>query len=267
MALGTLALACGGSAFTTNGDGGSSGTPTDGGSDTAESGTGGVLGRAGRGGGGKNSSGDSTVGGEVSAGGVVSVGGDVGIGGDLVTGGSLPVAGATSTAGTTSTGGTGPQPFDEICPKVQPTPGGACADGLSCSYGTDVRTACRPLADCSDGVWSITQQGCEPLDTCDGVQTNTECDPNSKPCMLAGDQGIYCVCTDCSGAGGPCNNDTRWACAAGSGGALCPTLPPNLGATCTVERQCAYGSCSTDNGVNAACDGSTWAWHGVACPG
>ncbi len=261
IALGTVAFACGGSAFTSDAPGGA-----DGGADT---GSAGVLGRAGRGSGGSllgnggkpgNGGTGSGISGGVSVGGLVSVGGQLGIAGDLVTGGSPPVAGMTSTAGT---GGTGPGP-DKTCPRTQPEQGDACADGLVCSYGADVRTACRPLAKCDDGAWQIEKPMCEALHGCPALQVGKACNQDA-PCLLNEAEGIYCVCTGC-GSGGPCTIETVWACAAGSGGSACPKLPPNQGQACTGEVKCGYGSCSTDNGMQANCDGATWNWEFLACP-
>ncbi len=277
IALGTVALACGGSAFT--GDPGSTGG--DGGTgDTGDGANAGALNRAGRGSGGsligiggKVAGGGTTSkaggGGTTSSGGVIGVGGDLGIAGDLVVGGSSSMGGQVGTAGTTSTAGTGgtsPDPGDKVCPKTQPAPGTACTNGLVCSYGEDVRTACRPVAKCVNKVWSINKPVCEQLHGCNAVIVGKACDANAaKPCLLNATDGIYCVCTGC-GSGGPCSDQTVWACAAGDGAQGCPKLAPNEGQMCVGDPECGYGSCTTGNGAKAVCDGTTWSWNGVICP-
>lgn len=259
VALGAVAFACGGSAFTSNGQAGGSGNTA--GTDGSGAAAGAPDGS------GATSSGGSTTGsaGEPGVGGSVSVGGS-GLGGDLVAGGAPPGGGTAGSGGTTSTAGSGgTRPVDTECPKVLPIKGGACSDGLLCTFGTDVRTACRNSAKCENGAWVITKPSCENLSACENIQVNAACDPSSKPCLLSEPEGIYCVCTGC-GSGGPCNTDTVWACAAGSGGSLCPKLAPNYGASCVGERECGYGSCATGNNINAVCDGTSWALHNTPCP-
>jgi hypothetical protein len=270
MALGTVALACGGSAFTTD-DNGKGGSSSNGGSDVAEGGRGGLASHAGRNSAGSLSSGGKTavagtssVGGVVGVGGLISAGGDLSIGGDLVTGGTQPVAGTTSAAGTA---GTGPDPVDKVCPTEQPTKGGSCSNGLVCTYTSDVRPSCRPVAKCENSKWSITKTDCDALAACPALQVNAKCDAQTaQPCMLNTTEGIYCVCTGCDGATGNCNGEPVWACAAGSGGSTCPKLPPNKGQMCTGEQQCGYGSCTTANSLSTRCDGSIWNWDLSACP-
>jgi hypothetical protein len=245
--LGSVGLACGGTAFSSDG----AGSGGEGGS--ADGGTGGALDRAGR------TNGGSLIGsgGKIASGGKTN-GGALGIAGDLVIGGTPAIAGQPSTAGAP------PDPIDEACPVNQPLAGGACADGLECSYGTDVRVACRAVATCKAGAWIISKQPCEELHGCNAVIVGNMCDANAKPCMLDFDQGIYCVCTGCVG-GGACSNQTVWACAGGPGGSACPKLPPNEGQMCAADTKCSYGSCATANGVSASCNG-TWSWDPVACP-
>ncbi len=269
IALGTVAFACGGSAFTaetsdTGGEGGAG----------DESSAAGVLNRAGRGSGGSvigsggkiGKGGTTGSGGTTSSGGVISAGGDLGIAGDLVVGGSVSTAGQPATAGSAGMGGTSPDPIDKVCPKLLPSQGGACVNGLLCSYGVDVRTACRNTSKCSNGVWNINKPVCEQLHGCENVIVGKTCDAAAKPCLLNATDGIYCVCTGC-GNGGPCSDQTVWACAAGDGAQGCPKLAPNEGQMCGGEStKCGYGSCSTGNGMRAVCDGTTWSWDGILCP-
>jgi hypothetical protein len=264
--LGLLAFACSGSAFTSD-DSGNAGQGAQGGSN--EAGSGGAH-SAGRGG-------STGKGGKSNQGGSSNAGGELGLGGEAVTGGNPPVAGTGSTAGTgtagtssagTNTGGSGnPDPIDKACPKAQPTAGKACAGDLLCTYTSDVRPACRPYAKCENDKWAIVEPDCDALQDCPALQVGKPCDAQvANPCMLSGDQGIYCVCTGCSGTGGPCTSETLWACAASAGGVGCPALPPNLGQTCAGEVECGYGSCSTSNAISARCDGSVWDWELTACP-
>lgn len=280
--LGLLAFACSGSAFTSDGAG-DGGQGAEGGSDSGAS-SGGSSSKGGRGSGGNaQSAGSAGKGGSVgkggtsSQGGFINAGGDLGMGGDWVAGGNPPIAGTGSTAGSgtagtnsagTNTGGSGnPDPIDKVCPKTQPTAGGGCAGDLVCTYTSDVRPECRPYAKCENSKWTIVKPACEALNACPALQVGKACDAQvDKPCMLSADQGIYCVCTGCTGTGGPCSTDTVWACSASAGGVGCPTLPPNLGQACTGEVQCGYGSCSTSNAVSARCDGSVWDWELLACP-
>lgn len=276
IALATVALACSGSAFTAN-DEGAGGADGEAGSSAGgkvsgggKTGSAGKVGSSGSGSGGKASTGGTiSAAGQVSTGGLVGIGGNLGLGGELVVGGTFSVAGTTSAAGTASTagtGGTGPDPIDKACPKALPTAGGLCAGDLVCSYTADVRTDCRPIAKCNNGKWAVEKPECEALHACPALQVGAKCDSASaKPCMLNATDGIYCVCTGC-GNGGPCSSETTWACAAGSGGASCPKLPPNKGQMCSVDTPCGYGSCSTSNSVSAVCEGGVWGWDGVACP-
>jgi hypothetical protein len=267
IALGTVAFACSGSAFTSNGDG-QGGTNGAAGTDA-----GGALDRAGRGNGGKDAGSGGKVGtaggstaGDFSNGGMIGVAGDLGIAGDLLAGGAPPIAGTTGNAGSSNVAGTGPAPIDEVCPRTMPAQGGRCADGLVCSYTADVRTACRPVAKCDNGKWAIEKPSCETLHACPTLVAGDKCDAGgSKPCMLNATDGVYCVCTGC-GNGGACSNEAVWACAAGSGGATCPKLPPNKGQMCSVDAPCGYGSCATGNGVNAICADGVWDWDFLACP-
>ncbi len=278
IAFGSVALACGGSAFTAEtgnagGDGGAD--------DVTDGGTAGVLNRGGRGsggsligsggkigGGGAGSKGGSA--GSTSGGGVIGIAGNLGMAGDLVVGGSVSGAGQPGTAGTgtagAGTGGTSPNPIDKVCPKAEPVQGTGCADGLVCSYGTDVRTACRPVAKCSNKVWSVSKPVCEQLHGCPNVVMGTQCDAaTAKACLLSATDGIYCVCTGC-GNGGVCSDNTVWARAASDGAPGCPKLAPNEGQMCGGDLKCGYGSCRTGNGLSTVCNGSTWSWDSVLCP-
>jgi hypothetical protein len=269
LLLGGLAFACGGSAFSSRSDGedggGGAGAPSGG---KAGTGLGGKPGS-----GGSNSAGSSDRAGHAG----VAAGGNAATGGSVTTGGSVGEAGAggKALAGATSTGGTsageagaagadGGEPIDETCPLKAPHAGGGCADGLVCTYGDDLRASCRRRAQCQAGHWTLSEPKCEALVACSPIVQGTKCDPaKAPPCTL--EEHILCVCSSC-GSGGPCASETVWKCAAGSGGQLCPKEPPNLGQSCSVNVTCPYGSCSINEGVEATCDGKTWAWESLICP-
>jgi hypothetical protein len=217
------------------------------------------MGSAGKGGsGGKPGMGGSPQGGSNS------VGGDLGIAGDLVAGGTQPIGGQPGTSGS-NTGGTGPDPVDPSCPAKLPEAGAACAPGLSCSYGDDLRPGCRARTTCVGGKWLVDpKEQCEPLPECQNIEEGKACDADLAPaCVVEG--YIYCVCTGCTGAG-PCGSETVWQCAEGPGSDACPHVLPNDGAVCEKEAECNYGACVTDNSMNASCNGTTWKWSSSQCP-
>ena len=258
LVLSGLAFACGGSAFSSRSEDGSGGAASGG---KASTGSGGKPG-----GSGSSSTGGNERGGH----------GGVAVAGRPTTGGSVGEAGAggKATAGTTSKGGSdageagaagadGGEPIDEKCPVEAPHTGGACANGLVCTYGDDVRASCRRHAQCQRGRWTLSEPKCQALTACSPLVQGTKCDPAaSPPCTL--EDHILCVCTGC-GSGGPCMSDNVWKCAAGSGGQLCPKLPPNWGQSCNADVTCSYGSCSINEGVEATCDGKTWTWQSPIC--
>lgn len=295
--LGAVAFACGGSAFSSStddggdpGDSGNAGALNRGGRSgfggslfgkggkaptagtvgiAGASASGGTIGSAGE----PNAGGDATTGGGTTTGGTSPTGGSSAagagatgggsLGGSMTTGGTSPTAGAGG-GGAAGSGGAPPAP-DKVCPTKQPTSGGRCIDGLVCTYGTDVRTSCRPVAKCTGGKWAIDQPGCPTLNVCPILKVGDKCDAPGHGCMLDATSGVYCVCSSCSGSG-VCTVTPTWACAGGSSGGLCPTVAPNQGRTCSPENlSCGYGSCATGNPITAVCD-STWKWVGEMCP-
>lgn len=276
LVLGSLALACGGSAFTAAPEGanGNAGSGNDGNGDA------GVLNRAGRGSGGKtggggaggsdtSSAGTDETGGTGSStagtnsggtgttmGGMPGGAGDWGIAGDLVTGG------VTSSAGSAGTSNM-PGP-DTTCPEAQPAKGGGCQGELSCSYGTDVRTQCRPHTSCDNGGWAITDPGCTKLHSCGGMIANAVCEMGAAPCVKDGYQ--YCVCSLCQG--NLCGMTPSWHCYGGASAAGCPKLQPNEGQPCDSELKCRYGACGVaqDTPLDAVCGtDNTWHYESVIC--
>jgi hypothetical protein len=181
-----------------------------------------------------------------------------------VTGGTQPIGGEPGTSGT-NTGGTGPDPVDQTCPKDLPEAGKACAAGLTCSYGDDLRPSCRARAKCSEGKWLLEERAaCEALPECQGIEEGKACKVELTPACV-GEGAVYCVCTGCTGAG-PCSTETVWQCAESPGSDACPHVLPNEGQACEKEAECAYGSCVTENPMLARCDGATWQWEGQFCP-
>lgn len=249
--------ACGGSPFTSDADVGNGGSDEPGaGVGNGASSSGGSVGTAGRGGK-PGAGGSSPIAGSASTGGALNAGG-LGMAGDFV------VAGSTAVAGQPGTGGSSPDPIDQVCPKVQPGDGAGCADGLTCSYGKDLRPSCRVRAQCDGGTWALDDPGCEPLPECQDIEPGSSCDDSvAPPCAIDG--YVFCACTGCSGSG-PCTSETVWRCAEVSGSNNCPHIMPNEGQACFDETECSYGSCATDSHMDVSCDGSTWIWTSAQCP-
>jgi len=280
-------VACGGSAFTSSSDGSSGGGGSNASGDTSGDGaTSGVLGRAGRGvggsvigSGGKISVGGSATGGSATAGtasnggavgvgGLIGVGGDlIGVAGDLVAGGSVSMAGVAGVAGAGGTAGAGGSGNpDQSCPVLTPTSGAPCANGLSCSFGKDIRPNCRPQASCVQGGWALKDAGCKQIHACSGdVAAGGLCDATTAgSCVFGGTQ--FCICSQC--VGNLCGTNATWHCASSSGDAGCPKIAPNLGEACATQMKCQYGGCGLPQSgpISATCDGKTWSWEGVVCP-
>jgi hypothetical protein len=260
--LGGVALACSGTSFTTGeGGGGSSagGDESSGGIlNRAGRNSGGTLGKGGKSAGGSDSGGTATAGSETggTSSGGSGMGGDVSVGGDVVTAG-------TATGGNAGTS-SGP-PVDLVCPKSQPSNGALCKDGLTCSYGADLRVACRNMAKCDGGKWTVTKASCEGLHACaDTVKDSVACDAQAPECIF--DSSQVCVCTACNNNGLCSVDQYHWACAGGSGGPACPVIPPNLGQPCGGQPSCPYGSCAAGNNVTASCTNQSWSWEQNPCP-
>ena len=261
--LTALAMACSGSAFSTQGGESGSGS----GNESGSSSRAGSLGRGGLSGkGGKGNGGSVAVAGNANSSGTDGNGGVIGIGGSIGVAGDVTFGGTQGVAGDPSGGGTGPDPIDTMCPVELPNANRACEPGLNCTYGSHLLASCRSRAQCVDGGWVIELTSCPDLHGCNNIVGGSPCNPEvSPPCTLGNDNDIYCVCTGCSSAG-PCTDNTVWKCAAGSGGAGCPKVLPNQGQKCVVDRQCPYGSCATGESMSASCDGTTWKWESLQCP-
>jgi len=170
-------------------------------------------------------------------------------------GGSPPAAGAggVSDAGGPPSGGAGGDLPVSACPVAPPT-GGTCVTGLSCTYGMDLRPACRTRFQCSKGVWTSDGTTCSPLLDCStregGIpQVGHECSEVGEDCTLNGGSTtglIYCRC-DTHATTQPVS--TVWDCV-GPPQKPCPKLAPNEGQACdgTSADVCRYGSCSMPPG-------------------
>jgi large repetitive protein len=257
IALGGLALACGGTSFTSTGDNaggvGNLGGKNTGGSASSQ---GGSLGHAGSGVGGSLLG----NGGKLGTAGAVGIAGkagatSVGGGGDVAAGG-VGMGGEIANAGA----GPGPDPIDKTCPLDLPESGRGCADGLTCSYGDDIRPACHSRAKCDNGVWTLELPKCVAINACDAIVQGSHCD--AKPSCTIQDS-IFCACTGCTGVG-PCSTETVWQCTGSPAG--CPALIPNEGQVCVGNLACTYGSCTTGEKVTASCNGAAWGWKSLICP-
>jgi hypothetical protein len=270
--LGSVAIACGGSAFSgADGTGGSSGDSGNG----ARAGTPASGGKTGSGTAGKANGGKD---GTNIAGDATGDGGDIGIGGDVAVGGSTSTSGApgasgsggvSGSAGIGGMGGTGPV-IDQTCPAMAPVVGNACKKGLTCTYGTDVRGSCRKRASCPEGKWIVLLSECKEIHSCQSdMVEGAQCDPEAAgngPCVKNGNQ--YCECAACQG--NICGIEPTWYCApVGSGSGSCPKVAPNEGTTCgSNESKCSYGSCNVPASMpmQASCVEQTWKWAAQVCP-
>jgi hypothetical protein len=161
------------------------------------------------------------------------------------------------------------------CPANPPTQtSGACVSGLSCTYGDDLRPACRTHVDCLDGMWSAQAvSACKPLIDCgsrDGgvPQVGAACTNVGEDCTLSEGPGaglVYCRCDACLTS--PCT--PAWDCK-GPPPTPCPQLLPNEGQPCdTNGESCTYGSCSmsADEVADMECIAHIWNQIANVCPG
>jgi hypothetical protein len=118
--------------------------------------------------------------------------GGAGKAGQTSSGGSPAVAGAggVGDAGGSLAGGAGGELPVSACPQAPPT-GGTCVTGLSCTYGMDLRPACRTRYQCTKGVWTSDGTMCSPLLDCGaregGIpQVGHECTEVGEDCTLNG---------------------------------------------------------------------------------
>jgi hypothetical protein len=153
------------------------------------------------------------------------------------------------------------------CPTSPPTEQ-ACATGLSCSYGADLRPACRNHYDCVAGMWSAKASACKALESCamrDGgvPQVGAACTTIGEDCTLDGGTSgtIYCRC-DQHLMTNPVT--AEWDCI-GPPASPCPQIMPNVGQACASNGEsCTYGSCSMPANDNMTVQCTARIWKAVA---
>jgi hypothetical protein len=133
-----------------------------------------------------------------------------------------------------------------VCPAGPPN-NDACVSGLICTYGMDLRPACRTRYECMNKLWTVSGTACAPLIDCldrdAGIpHPGDECTSVGEDCTLGDEaQGgpVYCRCDACVGA--ECS--PKWDCI-GPPLKPCLAIPPNEGQACDTNGQsCSYGSC------------------------
>jgi len=159
------------------------------------------------------------------------------------------------------------------CPMSAPVLGQPCAAGLSCSYGDDLRWACRARFVCQNNQWvsggSATPVNCAPLVDCAATPggfplVNQQCPTVGEECSFDGMASgiIYCRCNFCGSSTSCPMSMASWACA-GAPIAPCPAQAPNEGQPCDKKQSCTYGvPCE---GATLKCDGKTWSVEATAC--
>jgi hypothetical protein len=187
--------------------------------------------------------------------------GETGIGG---MGGTLGSGGGSSGSG----GASGDADNSGECAASPPADGGSCqAEGLSCSWGDDIRgDGCRTRAVCSAQTWQVTPSPCLPLTdvgSCPG-DLSAACTADSA-CTKA--DGNRCRCTECKPNAPSCGAVPTWYCPAPTTTVGCPPAQPNLGTSCgTQGLVCRYPqfACGQPDRV---CDHGIWTPGDVAsCP-
>ena len=300
LALSTLLwlVACGGSTFSADGaqgGGGSGGVSTSGSGGDAVAASGG---RAGAPAGGESSAGAASAGESGAATGGAAHGGAATGGaahggaahggaahggaahggaaqGGAAQGGAAQGGAAQGGAaqGGASMAGAGGGMLSASCPMSAPVLGQPCAAGLSCSYGDDLRWACRARFVCQNNQWvsggSATPVNCAPLVDCAATPggfplVNQQCPTVGEECSFDGMASgiIYCRCNFCGSSTSCPMSMASWACA-GAPIAPCPAQAPNEGQPCDKKQSCTYGvPCE---GATLKCDGKTWSVEATAC--
>jgi hypothetical protein len=197
-----------------------------------------------------------------------------GSGGQAKGGSSSSGKGGSSSGGTSAGGSAGdpPTPTDmrPECPASAPKNGASCsADNVQCQYGTDPRRACRPVATCKSGQWSVkvgTSAACPPLADTDCPSTPAEL--ADARCVQASvpESGPYCAYNDvtCACDVGTCDaTDCAWYCDPPLSDPDCPWGQPNVGTSCASNGLvCRYTTC-----VDHKCTGGYWtATDNGSCP-
>jgi hypothetical protein len=145
------------------------------------------------------------------------------------------------------------------CPATAPSSGSACPkNGLQCQYGADPRLPCKTLATCQGTTWQITPPPASecggPTPTCPATQPTGQC---SSPGEICGYGSTTCDCS-CGPLCGP-GNTGFWSCQSAlpgcpttppNAGTACTTN----GATCRYQcgpdgaRQCSAGTWKLQDG-------------------
>jgi hypothetical protein len=150
-----------------------------------------------------------------------------------------------------------------------------CGDpGAVCEYGTSSDRECNGVFMCQGtgkNVWTTrSHEHCFDNSACDPAAVMGMLD--GKPCDLGpgatdADDAIcnaidgVCACT--TGRGGTDVHPRMWVCARPV--ATCPLHRPNIGASCTEDLFCDYGSCTSKRGIAVVCKTGTWQESAVSC--
>jgi hypothetical protein len=165
------------------------------------------------------------------------------------------------------------------CPAQEPSAGEQCTiAGATCWYGDSPRPDCRDIWNCTSGLWHAARQGCAQLPDgyCPASQPDmsTSCtavfDPTRRgDCGYAG--GVLCGCPCVAGhvtdAGVMACGPSRFVCFPAPTTPGCPSTPPNIGTSCTVQGvQCVYGNPCDVDGIAVLCRAAVWSAGFPNCP-
>lgn len=163
-------------------------------------------------------------------------------------------------------------PLPDRCPAARPKAGDPCAlpdsGVLECEYGGDAHGACRTLADCESGHWSIGQEVCPT-------------DPSACPATYGQGEGASCPVTGfCDYEQGRCScvgcvldadggiESGSWHCRPWpvDAGAGCPAEAPLTGSACSTEGQSCGADCCGSPRVSFGEQCSAGVWEPIVCP-
>ncbi|MDP3275112.1 MAG: hypothetical protein Q8Q09_07935 [Deltaproteobacteria bacterium] len=159
-----------------------------------------------------------------------------------------------------------------LCPTELPSNGTRCPrEFLTCEYGDDPRSSCRPSANCSMGAWTVQVPRCPPV-TPPAMCPATREAASGQSCTMMGSvcayQGLTCTCTNCrSFPVGGCSGPVQWRCEAPSAQPNCPPAQPNLGSACAVNgTRCGYDCEATGTNGGRVCTDNIWVGAANNCP-
>ena len=196
---------------------------------------------------------------------------DAAVHGDAATSSSCPATAPTAGAACTTTG--------IACGDVDPSSSlgqyGSSDCAVECTYGDDVRFACRPDFACIGGAWTVQEP--MPEHTCT-TPPPASCPATLKAagnadCPVVGAVCAYgpsaCVCNQCTG-GCPATADggirVTWECDEPPSTPGCPAAAPNYGTACGAKVvTCDYGNCYAGTWMEAKCVGGLWRRTDNAC--